>query len=236
MFMAPVISRRSFLKKIAAAATGIGLLKLPSHAASSKLALPSKKPLPKTAKARIEAALASAGSPQNEVAFIKMWKAGSLENATKVSGYNNVQASEQPKFGLKANIHNHPFYELKGGTPEEHANMRLNCLASPPDIARFLRHLSMVNEANAPYLHIAVTALEGKLMGYTTLYATKKLVKESILNPQLRGKIYEFSRPDFEHSRESSFEFYGLLKNHGLKIRYTPMPGYRVSDGIYVKK
>ena len=225
------LSRRNFLKKVAVPVIGFSLLN-PGLKAHYRKAFAQR--MPASAKERIENALAATGSAQNEVAFAKWRRAGSLENITKKSRHNAVEGSIP--LGSKSSLHNHPFYEYSGRTPDELGNMRLNCLASIPDLRKFLKNLSKVGEANTLYLHIAVNDLQGKVIGYTTLYATKKFIDNYIFDEKFRQQRQAAFSPYTAHSRESTFEFYNVLKRNGLKIRYTPMPGYRVEEGIFVKK
>lgn len=189
-----------------------------------------------TAKEKIEAALHKSGG--KEVSFIKRWNAGKLENTTIKSHEREVE-SKPYEFKTKATLHTHPSRDLEWmpieRRQEKHDLLKINCLPSIPDLYRFFKHLSQVPEANTPYMHIAVSN-GAEVTGYTTLYATKKLIYNSIFNQEFAEKERIHFSNETLHSKESLLGYFDYLKSMGLKIRYKPMQGYKVEDGVFVKK
>ncbi|MCX6803791.1 MAG: hypothetical protein NTY48_04450 [Candidatus Diapherotrites archaeon] len=223
------ITRRNFIKSFSTVIIGTGLLGRRAFAVEKpKLKCP-------TAKEVIEKTLKESGDFGQEVSFTKKFRARSLENATLKSNFHEV-VNKPFGFGTKAHIHTHPFTELKNPSKEVMENMRLNCLPSNKDLNYFFNHVSLVKEANMPFMHIAVNNEKGEIVGYTTLYATKAFAKNTVLNPKFEEMKLKHFDKNTVHTRESLLGFFEYLQKQGLKIRQTPMPGYKLTEGVFLKK
>ncbi len=231
------VSRRTFVK----VALGLGLASLMESCApfvTRKYGFDREFPtaLPNSARQMIESV---PGITQKEIAFIKEEGRHGLlvgSSITRESGNTNIRVGWWRK--ARSSIHTHrPIQQ----------NPLLQMYPSPIDIGFLLNRLqSPRKKVHVKTMHIAPISTEGKVMGYVSVHVGKKWQEMEQTHPDIvEGAVKQYSaiaqafannqltRADFQ---KTMAEFWNVIGEVGLRIRFTPMPEFVFKDGYFQPK
>ena len=241
------VSRRTFLKLAAGSGVGVAFF-----GACNQHPVEMGSPILTRGKSLQSVIEATPDIVRLEMAWIKeLGKSGEVrENVVnrKPSGTNFARITKT----VRSLIHSHP---IQGANPNYPLAFRLRCcsIQSPEDMDFFIDKALSAKE-NLRFSHTAAIDGHGKVMGYSSTFLEKRFLHSlktdtSLLigvADNLRHYREEFDRLSWS-TKETSVEplvsilndyesFLGNLKQFGLRIRHTPMPGYAFKDGYFQPK
>ncbi|MEI7960833.1 MAG: hypothetical protein WCI04_00705 [archaeon] len=168
-----------------------------------------------------------------EIALIKLSKeAGKLYDISVNRNPRQVSYPEKIADEARSFIHQHSFGVL--GEDELH-------YAHPgaiPDMANYFKSIIKIGKANVR--HVVTVSKEGKVMGYFSVHATKKLLSDLNKLHEYNLKIHKFEDAPTGLTQADAARYYSLLLEMNqkgyLQIKIRSMPKYVFKGLTFVPK
>ncbi len=206
---------------------------------------PSRKQLPKTAKAQIEAVVKRAMQKHGQLVEYGFYrsKPGILRNAT-LSAKARSADIKPPKARDRSELHVHTdpttYFSNQSGS-------------AAPSILDFHSMIGMIRSQRKPKLrtfHIASTDAKGNVTGYYTMRLSPELMKmiHNQKNEKIHALLHQIEEWEGPNARDRGslnytterlktyHKIFQQLINLGMRVRTTPMPGYVFRDYYFIRK
>ncbi|HLC79100.1 MAG TPA: hypothetical protein VJG83_01595 [archaeon] len=234
-------TRRDFLLGGATILSGAAILKIFHNMVKADRNIIWSQPLIKTGGRRGEVKKAIENYPDVSNLEIGFYKDKTMPGHLKVGSLKRYPDRTSLHIVLpeyKSEIHTHP---LRTALSEPNVSTK-NALkwVSYPSSTDILHFIKKPKSSNIKFMHVIPVDTKGKVMGSTTVFATKKFKENLESSEELKKLIKQIEGFRAKEINGSSLEHYfslfGQLPKFGLKVKLVPSAEYECKLGYFRKR